>query len=230
MPLTEEDLTQLKTTFGEMLGEAKKDWLNEANGGITKRLTAAEKASAEAQKKMLGDALTEFKAQFTPASTPDKGTPASNDQFTLQLKTLESKLNETNAKYEEAEKRARAATEKNRQETKRRQASEALAKIGIKDPVRNGLATSYLIDSKRAIDWDSEDEATAQLVFRDERGDAVQLEQGLRQWAKTAEEAKHLLDATGARGSGSQPGGNGGRALTPQELAAKAVFDNLGKG
>lgn len=228
MPLAEEDLAQIKSMLSEMLPEFGKDLLDKANAGITKRVGDTERKLAEAHKKALDASLEQFRTQFSPPTPPNKDAPS--DQLSVQLKTFEARLNESNAKLEEAERRARIATEKNRRESMRRTTAEALAKVGVKDPVRNGIAAGYLIDSKRQIAWDSEDEESARLVYRDDRGEALELETGLKAWAKT-DEAKHFLDASGMRGSGSSPGGGqSGKAPSREEVLARAVFEGLPKG
>jgi F0F1-type ATP synthase membrane subunit b/b' len=230
MPFSEEDLAQIKSLFTEQLTEIKREILNEANGAITKRLSAAEQKLLNEQKKAMDQGFEMFRSKL-PAEKPADGSGQLNDQFSLQLKTFEAKLAEATAKQEEAERRAKTATEKNRREALRRSTSDALTKLGVKDPIRNRIATGHLIDSEKRIAWESEDDDdNGRLVFVNDNRDPVEFETGLKQWAKT-EEAKHFMDASGMRGSGSAPGGGHSiRPPTKEESLARLVFENMQKG
>lgn len=225
MALDEADLVQIAELLSTKLAEAKKDILQGANDGITKRMTAAESKNAET----LAKALEAFKVKPVETVTKEgEGDP--NHPLAIKLRSLESMAKESATKLEEAEKKAKAATEKNRRETLRARTSEGLQAVGIKDPNLNKVATGFLIDSERRVGWEDEsDENNENRVFRDASGQNVEFDAGIRAWAKT-DMAKNFMAPSGLRGSGSSGGGNTTKTLNKEEQVAKHIFDMLPKG
>ena len=221
MTLAEEDLAQIASLFNtklEEFGTAVDDKLNKA---ITKRLSAAEQKILSEQNKVLEG----FKTSNVPAPPP--ATPPGNEGD-VRLKTLEAMVRESNAKFEDAERRAKAATEKNREAAKRTKVADLFSKAGVTNPEIVEIGVGFLVDSAKAVSYESDDEANDRLVFHSDNGDPVELATGFNAWLKT-DKAKHFLPPKGTRGSGSVRSNGVVTPPTQEELAYAALRDGLSK-
>lgn len=127
-------------------------------------------------------------------------------------------------KLAQLEKDARKATaerdrerEKNRSGHLRTSAQEALTKIGVRPGAMKG-AMALLINAEQRIGF-SDGGKGDQIVWHDENGIEVPLEQGLTTWAKA--EGKEYLPPLNPGGSGGGPGrgpGNGAATSTDDIL------------
>jgi hypothetical protein len=165
--------------------------------------------------KSLTDAFSNFEKKLTDMITPKPGeqqTPAADKGSALnvqdhpEFKGLQKQLAELKLRTDVAEQSAKAEREKARDTTLRQKLGESLASIGIKDATRAKHAIRFLVDGERAVRWDENGES---IIFNDGK-DLVDLETGLKGWAKT-EDAKLYLPAP----DGGATGGNNGTRPAP---------------
>ena len=114
-------------------------------------------------------------------------------------------------------KQAKEARQAERNLTVRQKVSEELAGLGF-DSARIRQATGNLIDADKRVRWDDESQS---IVFKDSDGD-IDLQTGLKSWAKT-DDAKIYLP---------QPAGGGGKPVPspPPVSLASAVLAFAGAG
>jgi hypothetical protein len=219
MPLDEADITQIAELLKSKMDEFGTSIDDKLNKAITKRLTAAEQKILDQQTK----AFESFKPKTV--ETPAGETPPKDD---IRYKTLEAMVKESNAKVEEAERRAKAAQEKNRESGKRAKAAELLQKAGLTG-ARLDIGVGHLVDSMHALQWEGEDEDSQRLVWS-QGADSIELNTGFNQWLKT-DHAKEILPPKGTRGSGSSPGNGGGSsaAKTKDDLLWESLGEALRK-
>jgi hypothetical protein len=137
-----------------------------------------------------------------------------------EIKSLQKQLSELKNKADRAEADKLAEIAKAQASRVRSSAVEELSKLGI-DGQRAKLAIPYLLEQRRlAFEADGGDE---RIVWRDEHGMSEPLAEGLRKWAAT-DDAKILIPARGASGSGDRPPGPNGQAPKNATDAARSVL------
>jgi hypothetical protein len=186
------------------------------NSAMTARFKTFEKQLHESLGKTIGEQLqAHLKAAPPKEEAPDeepeggKGKKGKNAARVddVQINTLQQQLAEMNRRLEAADRAANEERMKNRTSSLRTKLAEELARIGVVDANAQRIAIGHLIDAKHAVKFDDEGGDENKIVFSQDDGGVVNLDVGLRTWAKTSE-AKFFLPATNAKGAGSRPGGS----------------------
>ncbi len=194
------------------------------NSALTGRLKTFEKQLGEKIEGTLGSILDKkLEGYKAPVADPD-GAGGKNDKNkdNVALATIQRQLEVQKADIERISAERDTERKKNRDTALRTKSTEGLTKIGITDPFMAKVALAHLREEGR-IGLESDD--SDNLVWNDETG-SVSFETGLRSWAKT-EEAKRFLPASGAKGSGSRPGGLGSNGAPDPAAARDEFFGNI---
>lgn len=226
---TEEQLAGLKPLINNIV-----------NSAIASRDRMADKKRAEdreavtnAFSKMLDEKLAALK----PADDPGGGGGGKDGKdggggrksaLELELTTLKRQREEDNKRMAEAEKRANDARARVEAAELRDRAARILGESKIEGKRFQG-AYALLKDSIRR----QSDEPDAPYVFINDLGEEVELEQGLRSWAKS-DDAKLYIPPSGAGGSGARPvrqppGGSQKKEVTFEDVG-NAVLGLVGGG
>ena len=211
------------------------DKVNELiNKALSPRFRALEEKQTKALEgfasKFTGDfgALLESKLEALKPPAGDEGKNSKTDpKETPEYRALQKQIEGLSKKAELAETEKKAERAKARGIALRSQVEEELKKAGI---AHTSQAAGYLIDTLKAVDFEADD--SDNIVFRKKGSDVADLlDQGIGEWAKSAE-GKLYQPASGASGSGERPpaggGGLGSRFSQPQngQPPSKAELGN----
>lgn len=170
-------------------------------------------------KKMFEDGFAALKA--APASEdPAPGKKGGKD---LEITTLTKRLDELTQLAETNAKRAAEERAKNRANAMRESVTQELARHNI-EGARARAAIALLRDEGRLGEEDPDSDEPS-FTFRGDDGIATRLADGVKAWATKNEAANLFKPPSGARGSGSRPGGQPG-ASAPNIEEARADFWN----
>ncbi len=205
---SQEQLDLLDTKFGVMVNSAITSRDKRFEKQLGEKFDALmEKLAAPAAKPKVVD----------PDADPDDP-PGKGKSKDIMLASIQRQLEEMKQRAEAADQLAQQERSKNRDIERRRIVGESLQAIGVTDPVRQRHAIAYLDSEKRVTYRDDESD---ELVWHDGASEMA-FAVGLRSWART-DDAKHFMNPTNARGSGSNPGKGGpsGAPLTEQQILAR---------
>ena len=194
------------------------------NSALTGRLKTFEKQLGEKIEGTLGSILDKKLEAFKPPP-PDEGGGTgggSKNKDNVALSTFQKQLEAQKSELEMIRAERDTERKKNRDVSLRTKSAEGLNKIGITDPFMAKVALAHLREEGR-IQLESDE--SDNLVWNDDSG-PVSFEVGLRAWAKT-DEAKRFLPASGAKGSGSRPGGIGSNGAPDPAAARDEFFGNI---
>lgn len=220
-PFTDAQQESLRTTISSIV-----------NSAIAARDKMADKKRAEDRTAIQTDfakLLDEKLGALAPKPKGDEQTDDKNDkgnknrariEDSVEFKTMQARFSEMQQRLDEAERISKAERLAGLDIKLRQLLSDKLTSIlGFTDAEKSRITASYLIDAKKAVRFDEE---TMHPLF-DDGLNPIDLDTGLRQWAKTAE-AKHFLPPTNTRGSGGRPGANG---LYPQNIDKDQALNNV---
>lgn len=201
---------------------------------ITNQNEAAQKATVESVGSLLDEKLAGLKPPQKDAdgqtggdgdgqAGPDAATAAKLAGLEKQNQALQKRLDESEAKAAEKERKARDVT-------LRGTLGDALSEHGIEGK-RALHAIGYLIDASKRVHLEDDGET---VLFRDEDGTDVDLKTGLADWAKS-DDAKLYQAPTGATGSGARHDGGNGRPAGGTKGGSESdigqrLFDALSSG
>lgn len=119
-----------------------------------------------------------------------------------QFRGLKKQLEDLKKRAEEADARATAERQKQRDASLRAQVTDHLTKVGL-NPKAIKQALMVLVDGEKRVRYaeDGDD-----LLFTDESGDDLDLASGIESWGKS-EAAQFYMPARGTSGSGGRPAG-----------------------
>ena len=185
-----------------------------------------EKRVGETVTKQLSEQFGSFTKSFeekfaaiAPAGKGDKkgAAPAEGD---TAIATMKRQLDELTKGIQDRDAKLQAADARARSITLRQRTADELAKYRIEGP-RAKAAMAMLISEEGRVAYDDDGET---LVFKDDTGTTITLEEGLKSWAKS-ESAQIFMAPTGARGSGDRP--NAGRAAATGQ-STEPTDDEMG--
>jgi len=180
--------------------------LNElVNRAITARFSAFEKKFGNQISESVASLIPKFEELVQaklPANAAANASPTDKLEENPFVKGLQKKLVE----LEEQNRKSQAERDTERARARdvalRQKLSEELARHGI-DSRYTKQAIGFLVDAEKRVRWEDDGES---LVFRDADGSEIDLQTGLRSWAKT-DDAKIYMPPRGVTGSGDRGGG-----------------------
>jgi len=189
--------------------------LNElVNRAITARFSAFEKKFGNQISESVASLIPKFE-ELVQAKLPAKEAANANSGDRLEESPFVKGLQKKLAELEDQTRRAQAERDTERARARdvalRQKLSEELARNGI-DSRYAKQAIGFLVDAEKRVRWEDDGDA---IVFRDADGSEIDLQTGLRSWAKT-DDAKIYQSPRGVTGSGDRGGG----------VAAKAAQGN----
>lgn len=232
MPLSDEDLAQVRDALGiDKLAESMADTVQKKiNGALTdhaKRATSAIEKLLEPVNAKLVELETKTATPTPPGAGDKSGTAPTLDDSPV-VKGIKKQLEDTKKQLDTMAQEKAAERTKARNVTIRQATLEHLGKAGITDSTKQRHALA-LLQSEGRVRFESDDSDT--IVFADAADSFVELEDGLKKWAK-GDDGKHFLPGTNTRGSGTRPpatrpGAGGGNAAPNKDDAANALFAEL---
>lgn len=202
------------------------------NRAITARFASFEKKVGNQVSEAVAGLFPKFE-ELIAQKVPSQG-PAPSAEPKLDDSPLVKGLQKQLAELQEQNRKSREERDVERQRARdvalRQRLTEELSKHGI-DSRYARQAIGFLVDAEKRVRW-ADDEGES-LVFRDADGSELDLQTGLRSWAKT-DDAKIYMPPRGVSGSGDRGGGASPKPINGQGIKrgdiGRALLSEFGLG
>lgn len=188
---------EIPETMRESLEKLTADWTNSA---ISNRFSQFEKRQDKKLEELFSKKLDSFAEKLQKTAPTGKG--KDKDDSDPQTNSLRSELEELKRALETEKLEKKATRAQLRMNELRKNTEQELIKHGA-DPARVEFALDHLIDAKRRIAIDPDDD-DSRPVFRGDDGHELDLETGIKGWMKS-EKGQHFAKSKAVAGTGARP-------------------------